>query len=142
MENCINNTFGALTQPFILKTITKKNTSFLALIMFHGMSATKPKKYFRVLSCIIFIIIDNCIYIDFLACQSKQLHAIFMYSKYMEKDSNRILGIGIPDLLMNLFSFHDFSKNIKSIVVIKYRRRMLEYYFWKDLVFWYAIQII
>ena len=41
------------------------------------------------------------------------------------------MGIGIPYLLMNLFSFHGFQKNMESIVVLKCPKRMLEYYFSK-----------
>ena len=51
--NCMNSTFGALTQSFILKTMTKYNTSVLALLIFLETIATKPKKVFRVLSCVI-----------------------------------------------------------------------------------------
>ena len=47
----------------------------------------------------------------------------------MKKYFNRILVIGIPDLLMKLLSCHGFLKNIKSIFIIKCPKRMLEYYF-------------
>ena len=43
------------------------------------------------------------------------------------------MGIGIPDLLMNLFSCHVLLKNIKSIVILKCPKRILEYYFSKGL---------
>ena len=49
----------------------------------------------------------------------------------MEKDFNRILGIGISDMLMKLLPCHGFSKNIKYIVILKCPKRMLEYYFLK-----------
>ena len=39
------------------------------------------------------------------------------------------LGIGIPDLLMNLMSCHSFLKNITSVVILKSPKRMLEYRF-------------
>ena len=35
VEKCTNNTFGALTQPFIKNKLLKNNTSLLALLMFH-----------------------------------------------------------------------------------------------------------
>ena len=54
-----------------------------------------------------------------------------MDSKYVEKYFNIILGIGIPYLLMNLLSCHGFLGDIKSIVVLKCPKRMLEYYFSK-----------
>ena len=48
-----------------------------------------------------------------------------------EKKINRILGIGIPDLLMNLLLCHGFLKNMNSVVILKCPKRMLEYYFSK-----------
>ena len=50
-------------------------------------------------------------------------------SKYGDKRFNIILGIGIPDLLMNLMSSRGFLKNIDSVVILKFPKRMLEYYF-------------
>ena len=38
------------------------------------------------------------------------------------------MGIGIPDLLMNLMSCHGFLKKIDSVVILKCPKRMLEYY--------------
>ena len=54
-----------------------------------------------------------------------------MDGKYLVKDFNKLLGIGITYLLMNLFLCHGLTKNIKSIVVLKRPIRMLEYYFSK-----------
>ena len=39
------------------------------------------------------------------------------------------LGIGIPDLLMNLLSCHGFLKSINSIVILNFLKRMFKYYF-------------
>ena len=49
-------------------------------------------------------------------------------SKHGDKSFDRILGIGIPDLLMNFMSCHGFLKNINSVVILKCPKRMLEYY--------------
>ena len=43
----------------------------LALLMFHETRGGNPKKYFKVLSCVIYTIIENYVCIDYLACQSK-----------------------------------------------------------------------
>ena len=111
----MNNMLVALTQHFFL--MNKNNTSVFSLLMFHETRATYPKKYFRVLICDIYTIIDNCFCIGYLACQSKQLSSIYVDYKYLEKHFNIILGTGIPDLLTNLFLYHGFSKNIKYIVI-------------------------
>ena len=54
-----------------------------------------------------------------------------MDDKYLVKDFNEFLGIGIPDLLMNLYSYLDFKNKIKSIFILKFPKRMFEYYFSK-----------
>ena len=46
----------------------------------------------------------------------------------MEKQINRILGIGIPYLLIKFMSCHDFFKNKNYIVILKYSKKMLEFY--------------
>ena len=60
-------TFGVITQHFIKSTLANNNTSVLALIMFYETRA--DKKYYRVLSCVIYTIIKNYVCIDYLACQ-------------------------------------------------------------------------
>ena len=39
------------------------------------------------------------------------------------------MGIGIPDLLMKLMSCHGFLKKKNSIVILKFPKRILKYYF-------------
>ena len=56
---------------------------------------------------------------------------IIVGSIHGESKLNSILGIGIPDLLMNLLSCHGFSKNINYVDIFKCLKRMLEYYFSK-----------
>ena len=97
--------------------------------MFHDTRVKNPNKYLRLLSCVIYTIIDNYVCIDYLACQPKQLSEIYLDSKYVQNYFNIIFGIGIQYLLMNLFLCNDLSKNIESIVILKFPKRMLEYYF-------------
>ena len=54
-------------------------------------------------------------------------------SKHGDKSFDRILGIGIPDLLINLMFCHIFLKNINSVVILKFYKRILEYYLSKGL---------
>ena len=51
--------------------------------------------------------------------------------KYGDKSLNIILGIVITDLLMNLIYCRGFLKNINYVVILKFPKRMLEYYFSK-----------
>ena len=49
-------------------------------------------------------------------------------------DDENLLGIGIPDLLLNVLSCHGFLKNNDYVVILKCHNRMSEYYFNKGLV--------
>ena len=59
------------------------------------------KKSYRVLSCVIYTIIKNYVYIHYLACQRKKLSEIPKDSgggsKHGDISFDRILGIGITD---------------------------------------------
>ena len=54
--------------------------------------------------------------------------------KNFNKSYDNVLGIGIPDLLMNLLSCHGFLKNKDSVVIIKCPNGMFEYYFSKGFI--------
>ena len=94
----------------------------LALIMFYETWGDNPKESFRVLRCVIYSIIKNYVCIDYLACIKKKWSEITMGSKWSSKHGyksfDRILGIGIPYLLMNLMYCHGFLKNINYVVII------------------------
>ena len=45
VENCVNTTFGTITQPFIRATFKKKKTSVLALLMFYETRAENIDVY-------------------------------------------------------------------------------------------------
>ena len=81
----MNTKFVALTQPFIKTTLSNNNTSVLALLIFHETRGLKPKKYFRVLNCVIYTIIENYVCIDYRDFQSKILDKISVGSKHVEK---------------------------------------------------------
>ena len=58
---------------YVLK---KNNTCVIALIMLYDNKGIKPKKVYRVLSCVLYYLIDNYVCIDYLSCQSKTLTII------------------------------------------------------------------
>ena len=96
------------------------------------------KEAFRVLSCVIYTIIINYVCIEYLACEYIFLSKLPVNNGAVFKHGNKIydrtLGIGIPDLLMNLMSFHGFLRKKNSVVVLKCPKRMLEYYFSKGFI--------
>ena len=129
----MNDKFVTITQPFI-ENIVEKNTCVLELVMFYETRRKNAAKVFRVLSCVIYSIIENFVCIDYLAFKSKKISVICMDKKYLGNIFNKLLGIGMTDLLMNLLSFHGFTKNINSTVILLCPSRIMEYYFSKGFV--------
>ena len=70
---------------FIKNNMKNNNTCVLALVMFYETRHKNAIKYFSVLSCVIYTILDNYACIYYLACQSNKLSDIFIDRKYFEK---------------------------------------------------------
>ena len=91
------------------------------------------RKLFRVLSCVIYTNIDKYVCIDYLGPKKTKLIDLRLVctglNKHNGTDYEKLLGIGIPDLLLILFSCHGFLKNNDSVVILKCPNRMSEYYF-------------
>ena len=66
VKACLINTFGADTNKHINKTLMKRDTRVLALVVFYELGDFNPRKMFRVLSCVIYTIIDRYVCIDYL----------------------------------------------------------------------------
>ena len=81
----MNYTFGTITQPFIKYVTKKKNTCVLALVIFYETRHKNATKSFRVLSCVIYTIIDIFVCIGSLDCQPKRLSIIRKDRKYLGK---------------------------------------------------------
>ena len=78
----MNDTFGTLTKPFIRNNMKNNNTRVIALVTFCETRHKNSTKAFRVLSCVIYTIIENCVCIDYLDFQSKKLSDICIERKY------------------------------------------------------------
>ena len=72
----MSNMFGTITQPFIINTPKKKNTCVLIFVKFYDIGHKNVTRYFRLLCCVIYTIIENYVCIDYLDCQSHQLSEI------------------------------------------------------------------
>ena len=116
----------------------KKNTRVLALVVFYELGNINSRKMFKVLSCVIYKIIDRYVCIDYLGTEKKKISELrlgFTFSsKHDGMDYNNLFGIGIPDILLNMLSCHGFLKNNDSIVILKCPNRMSEYYFNKGFI--------
>ena len=67
------HTFGPYTNSHINKTLQKKNTIVLALVIFYESGKTIIRKLFRLLSCVIYTIIDKYVCIDYLGSEKSKL---------------------------------------------------------------------
>ena len=82
------------------------------------------------MSCVIYTIIDKYFCIDYLGSDKSKLSDLKIgctgSSKNSGMDYNNLLGIGIPDLLLNLSSCNGFLKNNDYIVILKCPNMMSE----------------
>ena len=85
------------------------------------------------LSCVLYSLINNDVCIDYLSCQSKTLSRISTNRRYEQKSFNILIGIGIPELLLNLSSCHGFTEKSNSIVILNWRYCLLNNYLAKGL---------
>ena len=76
------------------------------------------KKLQRVLSCVVYTLIDNYVSIAYISCQSKTLSEISINPTFKDTSFNILLCIGILELLLNLVYCHRFMMKPNSTVVL------------------------
>ena len=93
---------------------------------------------FKVLSSVIYTIIDRYVCIEYLGTEIKKISVLrlgcTLKTKHEGMDYHNLFDIGIPDILLNMFSCHGFLNNNESIVILKCPNRMSEYYFNKEFI--------
>ena len=75
-EKILKETFNSSAMSGIKKIIGKDNTCVIALVMFYENITMNPMKVFRVLSCVVYSVIDHYVFVGYLCCQSNELSAI------------------------------------------------------------------
>ena len=68
---CLNNTFGADTNKQINVIFLRPNTRVIALIVNYEHGSYSTRKLFKVLSCVVYTIIDKYVGIDYLCTEKK-----------------------------------------------------------------------
>ena len=130
---CFRNTFGPDTTSHINTKLLKKEYNISSISYLLWEWEINPRKMFKVLSCVIYTIIDRYVCIDYLGTDKKIISELrlgcTLQSKHDGMDYYTLFGIGIPDILLNMLSCHVFLKNDDSIVILKCRNRMSKYYF-------------
>ena len=83
---------------------------------------------FKVLSCVIYTIIDRYVCIDYLGTDKNKISELILgctlQTKHDGMDYDKLFGIGIPDVLLNMLSCHGFLNKNESIVILKCPNRM------------------
>ena len=108
------------------------------MVIFYENRETITRKIFRLLSCVIYTIIDKYVCIGYSGSEKLKLSDLKIgftgSSKHNGIDYNNLFRISIPDLLLNLLSCHGFLKNNDYVVILKCPNRMYGYYFNKGFV--------
>ena len=76
--------------------LKKKNACVMELLMIYENNGGNTKKVYRLLSFVVYSLIDNYVCIDYLPFQSKTLSSISSKPTFEQKSFNILLGIGIP----------------------------------------------
>ena len=77
---CFKHKFGPDTTSHINKILQKKNTRVLALVIFYESGKTIIRKLFRVLSCVIYTIIDKYVCIDYLGTEKLKISDLNVFA--------------------------------------------------------------
>ena len=100
----------------------------ISLIMIYDNNGGNSKTMYRVLSFVVYSLIDNYFCIDYLSCQSKTLSSISYKPTFEQTSFNILLGIFIPELLLNLVSCHGFMKKPNSTMILNYLSCLINIY--------------
>ena len=84
------------------------------------------------LSCAVYTRKDNYTCIDYMSCQSTKLSEISSNPNFKDTSFNLLLGIGIPELLLNLVSCNGFMKKPNSTVILNYQYLLINNYLSKE----------
>ena len=80
------------------------------------------------------LFVENYFCIVYICCNSKTLSVISSDKIFIEVSYNGLLGIIIPELLMNLVSCHVFTKKHHSTVILLFQSHLVNYYLAKSFV--------
>ena len=128
VKACLGNTFGADTNKHINNILLKNNTRVIALTVHYEHGTFKTRKLFKVLSYVIYTIIERYVCIDYLCTENNNLSemklGLSLKTKHEDMDYDNLFGIGIPDIFMNMLSCPYllvwFSKSVQALIDLIY----------------------
>ena len=87
----------------------------IALAVFYELGNINPKKMFKVLSCVVYTIIDRYVFIDYLGTEKNKISELrlgcTLKIKHEGMDYDNLFGIGMTYILLNIMSCHLFLNN-------------------------------
>ena len=75
---------------------------------------------------------DNYICINYFLCKSKTLRSISSKTNFEQIGFNILIGIGIPELILNLVYCHGFMKKENSTMILNCQSRLINNYLAKE----------
>ena len=101
----------------------KDNAHIFSILIIYE---NREKIIFKVLSSVVYCIIEKYLCADYLCFQQAKLH--FVNKIFENKKINDISGIRIPELLMNIISCHGFVNDKKSTIIFSCCSKLVDYY--------------
>ena len=80
---------------------------------------------YKVIGAVIYIIIDDYICIDYLGLLQENVSK--QNNKFENTKFNDWYGLGIPEILMNIISYHGFYKYSILTVILKFHNALVPY---------------
>ena len=80
------------------------------------------------MSSIFYFIIEKYVCVNYMWCSQTKLRVTIKGKAFENRTYNVVSGIGIPELLMDVISYHEFVNNTKSAVIFSCCIKLVDYY--------------
>ena len=117
--------FISTTLTPIKRVFRKYNNCLISFLMFYD---NRKNMIFKVLSSVVYFVMDNYICAGYLCFPYKNLMFIFEIKYLKHTTYNAFSVIVIAELLMNVISCHGFVKHKKSDVIFSCCSKLVSYY--------------
>ena len=107
MKICLSSTFGSDTVKYINLILKKRNNRVIALIMIYALGSYSTKKVFKVLSCVVYTMIEKYVCIDYLCKFKKRLSELKIGTTLLHKHDDQNYNRGQPQRWATTNSFFD-----------------------------------
>ena len=103
--------------------------------MFYENKTKNRVKTYRMLSCVLYSVINNYFCIDYICCNPKTLSVISSDKIFKQVSYNRLVGIGIPEVLIKFLYCQGFMEKPNSTIIFNFRSRLVNYHLAKNIYY-------